>query len=108
MDASRLRPSLVENRERRLAIVADRDRPPPDRAVAPSIDEKGQTSVQDCAPRRSRLRFGYSPNAVECDVPTREAIPAADGFVTCMQTDVLKSLADHLRWTFCLTPTSAT
>jgi transposase len=66
------------------------------------------TVVGRCMPKHTHKEFIKFLNAVERAVPAGKVIHAiADNYATHKHPNVIKWLADHPRWTFHFTPTSA-
>ena len=66
------------------------------------------TVVGRCMPKHTHKEFIKFLNAVERAVPAGKVIHAiADNYATHKHPKVMKWLADHPRWTFHFTPTSA-
>jgi hypothetical protein len=66
------------------------------------------TAIGRCMKRHRHQEFIRFLNAVERAVPAGKVIHAiVDNYAAHKQPNVLKWLADHLRWTFHFTPTSA-
>ena len=66
------------------------------------------TVIGRCTRRHRHQEFIRFLNAVERAVPAGKVIHAiVDNYAAHKQPNVLKWLADHPRWTFHLTPTSA-
>lgn len=66
------------------------------------------TTRPRCMPKHTHKEFIKFLNAVERAVPAGKVIHAiADNYATHKHPNVIKWLADHPRWTFHFTPTSA-